>query len=133
MDFTASELIQYKPDDWDNYLRDIQRDLSVRVDINKKLEKDVKLSEANKMAVNNFMDRYDDTIEQQYNTLVYLNDKIRKEITLNKELTDKSLEFQKLLESERCVKIRERLKEIKEIKTQLNHFLEERGIQAPKI
>ncbi len=133
MDLTASELIQYKPDDWDKYLRDIQRDLSVRVDINKKLEKDVKLSEANKMAVNNFMDRYDDTIEQQYNTLVYLNDKIRKEISLNKELTDKSLEFQKLLQTERCVKIRERLKEIKEIKAQLNHFLEERGIQAPKI
>ena len=133
MDLTASELIQYKPDDWDKYLRDIQRDLSVRVDINKKLEKDVKLSEANKMAVNNFMDRYDDTIEQQYNTLVYLNDKIRKEISLNKELTDKSLEFQKLLQTERCVKIRERLKEIKEKKAQLNHFLEERGIQAPKI
>mgnify|MGYP001333255930 CR=1 FL=1 len=55
MDLTASELIQYKPDDWDKYLRDIQRDLSVRVDINKKLEKDVKLSEANKIAVNNFM------------------------------------------------------------------------------
>tara|TARA_B100001057_G_scaffold267125_1_gene267248 strand:- start:587 stop:988 length:402 start_codon:yes stop_codon:yes gene_type:complete len=133
MDFKVSDLMQYKSDDLDSYLRDIQKDLTIRSNINKKLEQNVKTDEANKMAVNNFMDRYDDIIEQQYNSLVLLNKQVKRQIELHKELTDKSLEYKKVVESERCVKIRGRLKEINEIKTQLNRFLEQRGIQAPKI
>lgn len=133
MDIKVSELIKYKPDEIDEYLREIQKDLTVRTNINKQLEKDVRINEANKLAVNNFMDRYDNTIEQQFNTLVELNEQFKHEVALHKELTDKCLEYQKVLESERCVKIRDRLTQIKELKTQLNRFLESRGIQAPKI
>ena len=133
MDIKVSELIKYKPDEIDEYLREIQKDLTVRTNINKQLEKDVRINEANKLAVNNFMDRYDNTIEQQFNTLVDLNEQLKHEVVLHKELTDKCLEYQKVLESERCVKIRDRLTQIKELKTQLNRFLESRGIQAPKI
>ena len=68
MDIKVSELIKYKPDEIDEYLREIQKDLTVRTNINKQLEKDVRINEANKLAVNNFMDRYDNTIEQQFNT-----------------------------------------------------------------
>ena len=133
MDKTVSDLIQYKPDELDNYLREIQKDLTVRSSINKKLEKDVRVNEANKLAVNNFMDRYDKIIEDQYKLLVSLNEQLKGEILLHKELKDKSLEYQKVLESDRCVNIKNKLKQIKIIKQELNLFLEERGIQAPKI
>tara|TARA_B100001057_G_C22600961_1_gene852769 strand:+ start:337 stop:738 length:402 start_codon:yes stop_codon:yes gene_type:complete len=133
MDKTVSDLIQYKPDELDNYLREIQKDLTVRSSINKKLEKDVRVNEANKLAVNNFMDRYDKIIEDQYKLLVSLNEQLKGEVLLHKELKDKSLEYQKVLESDRCVNIKNKLKQIKIIKQELNLFLEERGIQAPKI
>tara|TARA_Y100000816_G_scaffold270090_1_gene233568 strand:- start:1123 stop:1524 length:402 start_codon:yes stop_codon:yes gene_type:complete len=133
MDKTVSDLIQYKPDELDNYLREIQNDLTVRSSINKKLEKDVRVNEANKLAVNNFMDRYDKIIEDQYKLLVSLNEQLKGEVLLHKELKDKSLEYQKVLESDRFVNIKNKLKQIKIIKQELNLFLEERGIQAPKI
>ena len=133
MDKTVSDLIQYKPDELDNYLREIQNDLTVRSSINKKLEKDVRVNEANKLAVNNFMDRYDKIIEDQYKLLVSLNEQLKGEVLLHKELKDKSLEYQKVLESDRFVNIKNKLKQIKIIKQELHLFLEERGIQAPKI
>ena len=133
MDKTLSELILYKPDDLDKYLRALQRDLSVRTQVNIKLEKEVRVSEANKMAINNFMDRYEVTIEEQFNNLCSLNEDFKKEISLNKELKDKSLEFKKTLESDRCVNIKNKLNQIKNMKQELENFLEERGIPAPKI
>jgi flagellar biosynthesis chaperone FliJ len=133
MDKTLSELILYKPDDLDKYLRALQRDLSVRTQVNVKLEKEVRVSEANKMAINNFMDRYEVTIEEQFNNLCSLNEDFKKEISLNKELKDKSLEFKKTLESDRCVNIKNKLNQIKNMKQELENFLEERGIPAPKI
>ena len=133
MDKTLSELILYKPDDLDKYLRALQRDLSVRTQVNVKLEKEVRVNEANKMAINNFMDRYEVTIEEQFNNLCSLNEDFKKEISLNKQLKDKSLEFKKTLESDRCVNIKNKLNQIKNMKQELENFLEERGIQAPKI
>ena len=133
MDKTLSELILYKPDDLDKYLRALQRDLSVRTQVNVKLEKEVRVSEANKMAINNFMDRYEVTIEEQFNNLCSLNEDFKKEISLNKELKDKSLEFKKTLQSDRCVNIKNKLNKIKNMKQELEVFLEERGIPAPKI
>ena len=79
------------------------------------------------------MERYDNTIEEQFNLLTSLNEQLKKEINLHKELTEKSQEYSKLLESDRCVNLRNKLKEIKVIKQELNTFLEERGIRAPKI
>ena len=133
IDNTLSELILYKPDDLDKYLRGLQRDLSVRTQVNVKLEKEVRVNEANKMAINNFMDRYEVTIEEQFNNLCSLNEDFKKEISLNKELKDKSLEFKKTLESDRCVNIKNKLNQIKNMKQELENFLEERGIPAPKI
>lgn len=133
MDKTLSELILYKPDDLDKYLRALQRDLSVRTEVNVKLKKEVRVSEANKMAINNFMDRYDVTIEEQFNNLCSLNEGLKKEISLNKELKEKSLEFKKVLDSERCVNIKNKLNQIKIMKQELEVFLEERGIPAPKV
>lgn len=133
MENSLSDFMKYKPDELDKYLREIQRDLTIRSGVNKKLEKDVKTSEANKLAVNNFMERYDNTIEEQFNLLTSLNEQLKKEINLHKELTEKSQEYSKLLQSDRCVSLRNKLKEIKVIKQELNTFLEERGIRAPKI
>ena len=133
MDKTLSELILYKPDDLDKYLRALQRDLSVRTEVNVKLKKEVRVSEANKMAINNFMDRYDVTIEEQFNNLCSLNEGLKKEISLNKELKEKSLELKKVLDSERCVNIKNKLNQIKIMKQELEVFLEERGIPAPKV
>ena len=133
MENSLSDFMKYKPDELDKYLREIQRDLTIRSGVNKKLEKDVKTSEANKLAVNNFMERYDNTIEEQFNLLTSLNEQLKNEINLHKELTEKSQEYSKLLESDRCVNLRNKLKEIKVIKQELNTFLEERGIRAPKI
>ena len=133
MEKSLSDFIKYKPDELDKYLREIQRDITIRSDVNKKLEKDVKTSEANKLVVNNFMERYDNTIEEQFNLLASLNEQLKKEIVLHKELTEKSQEYNKLLKSDRCVNLRNKLKQIKVIKQELNTFLEERGIPAPKI
>jgi flagellar biosynthesis chaperone FliJ len=133
MENNLADFIKYKPDELDKYLREIQRDLKIRSDVNKKLEKHVKTSEANKLVVNNFMERYDNTIEEQFKLLTSLNEQFKKEINLHKELTEKSQEYSKLLHSDRCVKLRNKLKEIKVIKQELNTFLEERGIRAPKI
>ena len=133
MEDTLSEFVKYKPDELDKYLHDIQRDIKVRVDINKKLEKEVKTNDANKLVINNFMERYDNIIENQYILLNSLNNELKKQIDLHKELTDRSKEYNILLKSERCVKLKNKLKEIKVIKQELNTFLQERGIQAPKI
>ncbi len=133
MEDTLSEFIKYKPDELDKYLHDIQRDIKVRVDINKKLEKEVKTNDANKLVINNFMERYDNIIENQYILLNSLNNELKKQINLYKELTDRSKEYNILLKSERCVKLKNKLKEIKVIKQELNTFLQERGIPAPKI
>ena len=133
MENSLSDFMKYKPDELDKYLREIQRDLTIRSGVNKKLEKDVKTSQANKLAVNNFMERYDNTIEEQFNLLTSLNEQLKNEINLHKELTEKSQEYSKLLQSDRCVSLRNKLKEIKVIKQELNTFLEERGIRAPKI
>ena len=48
MENSLSDFIKYKPDELDKYLHEIQRDLTIRSGVNKKLEKDVKTSEANK-------------------------------------------------------------------------------------
>ena len=133
MEDTLSEFIKYKPDELDKYLHDIQRNIKVRVDINKKLEKEVKTNDANKLIIDNFMERYDNIIENQYVLLNSLNNELKKQIDLHKELTDRSKEYNILLKSERCVKLKNKLKEIKVIKQELNTFLQERGIQAPKI
>ena len=128
-----SDFIKYKPDDLDEYLRALQRDLNVRNEINKSLEKEVRACEANSMAINNFIERYDTTVKDQLSTLIALNSDLKKQVSLNKELKDKTMEYKNLLNSERCTDMRNKLNEIKEIKQELQLFLDERGIPAPKI
>ena len=133
MNKTLAELILYKPDDLDKYLHALQRDLSIRNQMNMKLEKEVRVSEANKMAINNFMDRYEGTIEEQFNNLSSLNEDLKKQISLNNNLKDRNLEFKNMVNSDRCVSIKNKLNQIKIMKQELELFLEERGIPAPKI
>ncbi len=127
------EFIKYKPDDLDEYLRALQRDLNVRNEINKSLEKEVRACEANSMAINNFIERYDTTVKDQLSTLIALNSDLKKQVSLNKKLKDKTMEYKNLLNSERCTDMRNKLNQIKEIKQELQLFLDERGIPAPKI
>ena len=127
------EFIKYKPDDLDEYLRALQRDLNVRNEINKSLEKEVRACEANSMAINNFIERYDTTVKDQLSTLIALNSDLKKQVSLNKKLKDKTMEYKNLLNSERCTDMRNKLNQIKEIKQELQLFLYERGIPAPKI
>ena len=128
-----SDFIKYKPDDLDENLRALQRDLNVRNEINKSLEKEVRACEANSMAINNFIERYDTTVKDQLSTLIALNSDFKKQVNLHKELKDKTMEYKNLLNSERCTDMRNKLNQIKEIKQELQLFLEERGIPAPKI
>ena len=127
------EFIKYKPDDLDEYLRALQRDLNVRNEINKSLEKEVRACEANSMAINNFIERYDTTVKDQLSALIALNSDFKKQVNLHKELKDKTMEYKNLLNSERCTDMRNKLNQIKEIKQELQLFLEERGIQDKKI
>lgn len=127
------EFIKYKPDELDEYLRALQRDLTVRNEINKSLEKEVRTCEANSMAINNFIERYDTTVKDQLSALIALNSDFKKQVNLHKELKDKTMEYKNLLNSERCTDMRNKLNQIKEIKQELQLFLDERGIPAPKI
>lgn len=133
MDTPLAELMKYKPNEIDKYLAALQKDLSIRENINKKLEKDVKEKDANALCINNFIDKYDSTITNQLNLIKKLNEEIRTEFNKHDSLSEKNKDFQKLITSENYLDIKKRLNEIKSIKNELESFLQKRGIQAPKI
>ncbi len=133
MESPLVEFIKYKPEELDKYLESLQNDLRVRTSINTVLSKEVKTSDANTLAINNFIEKYDTTVNKQLNALVSLNNDIRKEVDLHKDLKDKSLQYKQYITSERCLAMKNNLLQIKKLKQELEHFLEERGIQAPKI
>ena len=133
MESPLAEFIKYKPEELDKYLESLQNDLRVRTSINTVLSKEVKTSDANTLAINNFIEKYDTTVKKQLNALVSLNNDIRKEVDLHKDLKDKSLQYKQYITSERCLAMKNNLLQIKKLKQELEHFLEERGIQAPKI
>lgn len=133
MDTPLAELMKYKPNEIDKYLATLQKDLNIRENINKKLEKEVKEKDANALCINNFMDKYDSTITNQLNLIKKLNDDIKTEFHNYDLLCEKNKEFQKLITSENYLDIKKRLNEIKSIKNELESFLKQRGIQAPKI
>ena len=133
MDTPLAELMKYKPNEIDKYLAALQKDLNIRENINKKLEKDVKEKDANALCINNFIDKYDSTITNQLNLIKKLNEEIRTEFNKHDSLSEKNKDFQKLITSENYLDIKKRLNEIKSIKNELESFLQKRGIQAPKI
>tara|TARA_B100001758_G_scaffold171495_2_gene148420 strand:- start:23563 stop:23964 length:402 start_codon:yes stop_codon:yes gene_type:complete len=133
MDSPLAEFIKYKPEELDKYLEALQNDLRIRSNINNVLSKDVNTSDANTLAINNFIEKYDTTVNKQLNTLITLNNDIRKEVNLHKDLKDKSLQYKQYISSEKCLAMKNNLRQIKTLKQELEHFLEERGIQAPKI
>ena len=133
MESPLVEFIKYKPEELDKYLESLQNDLRVRTSINTVLSKEVKTSDANTLAINNFIEKYDTTVKKQLNALVSLNNDIRKEVDLHKDLKEKSLQYKQYISSERCLAMKNNLLQIKKLKQELEHFLEERGIQAPKI
>ena len=133
MDTPLVELMKYKPNEIDKYLAALQKDLNIRENINKKLEKDVKEKDANALCINNFIDKYDYTITNQLNLIKKLNEEIRTEFNKHDSLSEKNKDFQKLITSENYLDIKKRLNEIKSIKNELESFLQKRGIQAPKI
>ena len=133
MDTPLVELLKYKPNEIDKYLAALQKDLTIRENINKKLEKDVREKDANALCINNFIDKYDSTITNQLDLIKKLNEEIRTEFNKHDSLCEKNKEFQKLITSENYLDIKKRLNEIKSIKNELEIFLQKRGIQAPKI
>lgn len=133
MDTPLVELLKYKPNEIDKYLAALQKDLTIRENINKKLEKDIREKDANALCINNFIDKYDSTITNQLDLIKKLNEEIRTEFNKHDSLCEKNKEFQKLITSENYLDIKKRLNEIKSIKNELEIFLQKRGIQAPKI
>ena len=133
MDTPLVELLKYKPNEIDKYLAALQKDLTIRENINKKLEKDIREKDANALCINNFIDKYDSTITNQLDLIKKLNEEIRTEFNKHDSLCEKNKEFQKLITSENYLDIKKRLNEIKSIKNELESFLQKRGIQAPKI
>ena len=133
MDTPLAELMKYKPTEIDKYLNELQRDLDIRMGINNKLEKNVKENDANALCINNFIDKYDNTIKNQLSSIKKLNEEIKIEFNKYDLLCEKNKEFQKLITSENYSDIKKRLNEIKSIKYELENFLQKRGIQAPKI
>lgn len=133
MDTPLAELMKYKPTEIDKYLNALQKDLTIRENINKKLEKDVREKDANALSINNFIDKYDSTITNQLDLIKKLNEEIRTEFNKHDSLCEKNKEFQKLITSDNYLNIKKRLNEIKSVKNELEIFLQKRGIQAPKI
>ena len=133
MESPLTDFIKYNPEELDKRLATLQKDLQIRSDINNVLKKEVNTCDANSLAINNFIDRYETTVDKQLNALITLTNDIKKEINLHKNLTDKTLEYNKFIKSERCIAMRNNLTLIKKLKQELEHFLEQRGIPAPKI
>jgi hypothetical protein len=94
MDTTLVELMKYKHTEVDKYLAALQKDLNIRENINKKLEKD-----SNALCINNFIDKYDSTITNQLNLIKKLNDDIKTEFSNYDLLCEKNEDFQKLITS----------------------------------
>jgi hypothetical protein len=123
------EISNYDTEEINQYIIAVREELKHLDSKNEELEK--KNNEENIRYVESFIRIYEETIIQQAKDMETLSEQI-KELLLTKEyLHGKQDEYNKLLNSERFNDLIYKIRRIKEIKTEMYHFLKKRGIRPP--
>jgi len=81
--------------------------------------------------VESFIRIYEDTIIQQAKDMEQLSTEIKELMCTKEYLHGKKDEYEQLLKSERFTDLIRKIRRIKEIKQEMYHFLEQRGIRPP--
>lgn len=123
------EIANYDTEEIDNYIKAVRDELK-NLDIkNEELESQNNQQDIH--YVESFMRIYEETIMEQAKDMEELATQI-KELTLTKEyLHGKKNEYQDILKSERFIDLIRKIRRIKEIKEEMYHFLDKRGIRLP--
>ena len=110
----------------DNFIGVMNKELKDQEQINKILKN--KNSEESKKEIEMFIDENDTKINEQLETLLDVSNKLKKIISENETLKNEDEEYQTVLQSEKCMKIAEKMREIKKHKNDIIFFLQEKGI-----
>ena len=81
--------------------------------------------------VESFIRIYEETIIQQAQDMESLSTEINELVCTKQYLHGKKDEYESLMKSERFHDLIHKIRRIKEIKTEMYHFLEQRGIRPP--
>lgn len=120
------QIPSYNMNSLDNFIGVMNEELKDQEQINKILKN--KNSEESKKEIYAFIDENDTKINEQLETLLDVSNKLKKIISENETLKNEDEEYQTVLQSEKCMKIAEKMREIKKHKNDIIFFLQEKGI-----
>ena len=120
------QIPSYNMNSLDNFIGVMNIELKDQEQINKILKN--KNSEKSKKEIETFIDENDTKINEQLETLLDVSNKLKKIISENETLKNEDEEYQTLIQSEKCIKIAEKMREIKKHKNDIIFFLQEKGV-----
>ena len=120
------QIPSYNMNSLDNFIGVMNIELKDQEQINKILKN--KNSEESKKEIETFIDENDTKINEQLETLLDVSNKLKKIISENETLKNEDEEYQTLIQSEKCIKIAEKMREIKKHKNDIIFFLQEKGV-----
>ena len=123
------EISNYDSDEIEKYISAVREELSLLNTKNNELES--KNNEQDIHYVESFIRIYEETIIQQAQDMESLSTEINELVCTKQYLHGKKDEYESLLKSERFHDLIHKIRRIKEIKTEMYHFLEQRGIRPP--
>ncbi len=123
------EISNYDSDEIEKYIAAVRDELSLLNADNNDLES--KNNDQDIRYVESFIRIYEETIVQQAQDMESLSTEIKELVLTKQYLHGKKDEYESLLKSERFHDLIHKIRRIKEIKTEMYHFLEQRGIQPP--
>ena len=120
------QIPSYNMNSLDNFIGVMNIELKDQEQINKILKN--KNSKKSKKEIETFIDENDTKINEQLETLLDVSNKLKKIISENETLKNEDEEYQTLIQSEKCIKIAEKMREIKKHKNDIIFFLQEKGV-----
>ncbi len=123
------EISEYDHEEIDQYIKAVREELKNLDQVNETLE--VKNNQQDIHYVESFIRIYEETIVQQAKDMEQLSTEIKELMCTKEYLHGKKDEYEQLLKSERFTDLIRKIRRIKEIKQEMYHFLEQRGIRPP--
>lgn len=120
------QLASYNKEELTIFINDMKKKLNEQRQLNKVLTSEN--VQENIQHIQNFLDDNVDDMMSQVDELSSIKDALIKIVKENKALREGEEDLQSLVESEECIKIANKLRDIKSLKNSLHSFLLQQGI-----
>ena len=118
-----NQISAYSQEDVENYTSMLKQELETQRKLNTVLQENGHQTNINN--IHNVIERNKNTVDYQLDELKMLCDELKTIVNENKELKSN---YEEVLQSEECDDISKKLKEIKTLRMDMQHFLEKAGI-----